>query len=128
MVTPIDNEIIELDPEEWAQMVDERARKLLGLSGEEFERRLNSGEIDIDGSPEITRVAMMLPFSMPATSRTLPRQVNVTASVLGYGPLGKSPGKSLHPYARDKTTNLQALRHAGGGTRTPDTRIMIPLL
>jgi hypothetical protein len=62
MVTLIDNEIIELDPEEWAQMVDERARKLLGLSGEEFERRLNTGEIDIDDSPEITRVAMMLPF------------------------------------------------------------------
>jgi DNA-binding NarL/FixJ family response regulator len=29
---------------------------------------------------------------------------------------------------RSALLRLQALRHAGGGTRTPDTRIMIPLL
>lgn len=52
-----------LGPEEWAQLVDEKARTLLGMSGEEFERRLNSGEIDIDDSPEVTRVAMMLPLN-----------------------------------------------------------------
>lgn len=63
MATRTDNEIRELGPEEWAQLVDEKARALLGMSGEEFERRLNSGEIDIDDSPEITRVAMMLPLS-----------------------------------------------------------------
>jgi hypothetical protein len=32
------------------------------MSGEEFERRLNAGEIDIDDSPGVTRVAMMLPL------------------------------------------------------------------
>ncbi len=63
MATRTDNEIRELGPEEWAQLVDEKARALLGMSGEEFERRLNSGEIDIDDSPEVTRVAMMLPLS-----------------------------------------------------------------
>ena len=57
-----DNEIRELGPEEWDQRVGERARKRLGVSGEEFERRLNAGEIDIDDSPDVTRVAMMLPL------------------------------------------------------------------
>jgi hypothetical protein len=60
--TRTDNEIRELSPKEWDQLVDEKARKLLGMSGEEFERRLNAGEIDIDDSPDVTRVAMMLPL------------------------------------------------------------------
>jgi hypothetical protein len=32
------------------------------MSGEEFERRLYAGEIDIDDSPAITRITMMLPL------------------------------------------------------------------
>lgn len=32
------------------------------MSGEEFERRLKAGEIDIDDSPAVTRIAMMLPL------------------------------------------------------------------
>lgn len=39
-----------------------RSRKYLGMSGEEFERRLKAGEIDIDDSPAVTRIAMMLPL------------------------------------------------------------------
>src|ERR1700686_4544144 len=62
MATRTDNEIRELSPEEWDQRVDEQARKRLGMSGEEFERRLNAGEIDIDDSPDVTRVAMRLPL------------------------------------------------------------------
>jgi hypothetical protein len=65
MATQTDNEIRELSPEEWDQLVDEKARKYLGMSGAEFERRLNAGEIDIDDSPEVTRVAMMLPLHAP---------------------------------------------------------------
>jgi hypothetical protein len=61
MTTRTDNEIRELNPEDWAQLVDEKARQYLGMSGEEFER-LNAGEIDIDDSPDVTRVAMMLPL------------------------------------------------------------------
>jgi hypothetical protein len=61
MATQTDNEIRELSPDEWAQRVDEQARKYLGMSGEEFERRLRAGEIDIDDSPAVTRLAMMLP-------------------------------------------------------------------
>jgi hypothetical protein len=30
------------------------------MSAEEFERRLNAGEIDIDDSPAVTRIAMTL--------------------------------------------------------------------
>jgi hypothetical protein len=62
MATRTDIEIRELSPEEWDQRVDEQARKRLGMSGEEFERRLRAGEIDIDDSPDVTRVAMMLPL------------------------------------------------------------------
>lgn len=65
MATRTDNEIRELSPEEWDQFVDEKARKYLGMSGAEFERRLNAGEIDIDDSTDVTRVAMMLPLDAP---------------------------------------------------------------
>jgi hypothetical protein len=67
MATRTDNAIHELGPEEWAQRVDAQARKYLGMSSDEFERRLRAGEIDIDDSPAITRIAMMLP---PGASRS----------------------------------------------------------
>lgn len=38
------------------------------MSRQEFERRLKSGEIDIDDSPAVTGVAMMLPFPAPRNS------------------------------------------------------------
>jgi hypothetical protein len=40
-------------------------------------------------------------------------------------PMGKSLGKSNVPVIRSKRLHLQAFCDAGGGTRTPDTRIMI---
>ena len=57
-----DNQIRELSPEEWDELVDEKARAYLGMSRQEFERRLKSGGIDIDDSPAVTRIAMMLPL------------------------------------------------------------------
>jgi hypothetical protein len=86
MATRTDTEIRELSPEEWDQRVDEQARKRLGMSGEEFERRLNAGEIDIDDSPDVTRVAMMLPlhathkYDTRRGRRALPRQDGAAAS------------------------------------------------
>ncbi len=62
MASRAENEIHELSPEEWAQRVDGNARRYLGMSGAEFERRLKAGEIDIDHSPAVTRIAMMLPL------------------------------------------------------------------
>jgi hypothetical protein len=41
---------------------------------------------------------------------------------------GKSLGKSTAPVIVSKRRDFQAFSDAGGGTRTPDTRIMIPLL
>jgi hypothetical protein len=66
-----DNQIRELSPERWDQLVDEKAREYLGMMGmsrQEFERRLKSGEIDIDDSLAVTRVAMMLPLAAPRNS------------------------------------------------------------
>jgi hypothetical protein len=40
-------------------------------------------------------------------------------------PIGKSLGKSTAAVILCKPSHLQAFRDAGGGTRTPDTRIMI---
>ena len=57
-----DDQIRELSPEQWDRLVDEKARAYLGMSRQEFERRLKSGEIDIDDSPAVTRIAMMLPL------------------------------------------------------------------
>ena len=58
-----DDQIRELSPEQWDRLVDEKARAYLGMSRQEFERlSLKSGEIDIDDSPAVTRIAMMLPL------------------------------------------------------------------
>jgi hypothetical protein len=67
MATRSDNEIAPLIPEirelsdaEWDQLADDKARQYFRTSAEEFERRLDAGEIDIDDDPDITRVAMLL--------------------------------------------------------------------
>jgi hypothetical protein len=54
-------EIIELTDEEWNALFDRRARKMAGMSGEEFLRRWNAGEIE-DWDPELTHLVMMIPF------------------------------------------------------------------
>ncbi len=66
-MSEMENKIRELSPDEWDQRVDERARELLGISRAEFERRLHTGEIDIDDSPAVTRIAMMLPTRAKST-------------------------------------------------------------
>ncbi len=38
--------VIELDAEGWRRFVDDKARSLLGISGEEFLRRWDAGEYD----------------------------------------------------------------------------------
>ena len=55
-------EIVELSPDEGRQLFDERARDLVGMSGEEFLRKWDAGEIeDPDRSP-IIELIMMIPF------------------------------------------------------------------
>ena len=52
-----------LSDEAWAEMLDRQARKLLGMSGEEFARRYRAGDLDHDEKhSEIVRLSMLLPF------------------------------------------------------------------
>ncbi len=56
-------ELRELDEQAGRELVDKQARKYLGMSGEEFKRRWEAGEIDADDSPDVMRVAMLLGFA-----------------------------------------------------------------
>jgi len=60
---PNDNEIRELTPEQGQQLLDDKARQYLGISGEEFRIRWEAGEIDADDEPDVMRVAMLLPLA-----------------------------------------------------------------
>jgi hypothetical protein len=54
-------QIVELTEDEWYTMFDARAREWLGMSGEEFIRRLKAGEIeDPDRTPVVKLALMML--------------------------------------------------------------------
>jgi len=63
MATSTDNEIRELTPEQGQQLLDDKARQYLGISGEEFRARWGAGEIDADDEPDVMRVAMLLPLA-----------------------------------------------------------------
>jgi hypothetical protein len=52
----------ELSAEEGRQLFDQRARQFLGMSGEEFVRRYDAGELDPDADDDVCRMAMLLPF------------------------------------------------------------------
>ncbi|HTU79488.1 MAG TPA: hypothetical protein VMF09_12090 [Solirubrobacteraceae bacterium] len=57
--TPLLPEIRELSDAEWDRLADDKARQYFGISAQEFERRLDAGEIDIE-DPDAMRVAMVL--------------------------------------------------------------------
>jgi hypothetical protein len=63
------------------------------------------------------------PFAKPGCGRRKLGESHRSATnrLLGFPRVPSGEGAT-------KTRNLQAFRDAGGGTRTPDTRIMIPLL
>ena len=54
-------------PEEGRRMFDEAARKIMGMSGEEFIRRWEAGEFDAtfdqEGSRYIDDLASLIPFA-----------------------------------------------------------------
>ncbi len=56
-----------LDKDEGREYFDARARELMGMSGEEFLRRLDAGEFDDifddPNHPEVLHLAMMRPFA-----------------------------------------------------------------
>jgi hypothetical protein len=51
----------ELTPEEAREVFEERAQRLLGLTGEEFHRRWEVGELD-PGDDRVLRLVMLLPL------------------------------------------------------------------
>ena len=54
----------EVSPEEGAALLDRRARRYLGLSGQEFLRRWEAGDYAADpDQPGVIDVAMLLPFA-----------------------------------------------------------------
>lgn len=52
----------ELTPQEGDALLDERARKLLGMSGAEFTRRYHAGELDLTND-DVVRLSMLLPVA-----------------------------------------------------------------
>jgi hypothetical protein len=48
---------------EGRQLLDEQARKFLGISGEEFLRRYDAGELNDLDRDDVLRVAMLIPFA-----------------------------------------------------------------
>lgn len=56
-------EVRELDQEAGRELLDEQARKYLGIGGQEFLRRWDAGEIDADADPDVMRVAMLAGFA-----------------------------------------------------------------
>ena len=52
----------ELTREEGRRLFDEHARRFLGMSGDEFQRRYQAGELDPDDD-NVLRVALLLPFA-----------------------------------------------------------------
>jgi hypothetical protein len=55
-------EVDVIDEAEGKRLVDEKARKVLGISGEEFVRRWEAGEIPDPDRTEVIAIYMMLPF------------------------------------------------------------------
>lgn len=49
---------------EGREILDRQARKYLGMSGEEFLRKYEAGEISTDCS-DVMRVSMLIPFATP---------------------------------------------------------------
>ena len=54
--------IVELDREEGRRMLDERTRRMLGMTLEQFEAAYDAGTLDRD-RPEVEHLIMLLPFA-----------------------------------------------------------------
>lgn len=56
-------ELYYVTPEEGAEILDRMARKYMGMSGEEFTRMYEAGEIEDSCRSEVARVAILIPLS-----------------------------------------------------------------
>lgn len=56
-------EVQELSVEDGAALFDKTARKLLGISGDEFLVRWDRGDYENEERMTVTKVAMLIPFA-----------------------------------------------------------------
>ena len=68
MAAVVQQSVQELDPEEGRALLDRQAERYLGMSGIEFMRAWEAGELDPDANPDVARVAMLVPFGRPDAS------------------------------------------------------------
>ncbi len=63
-MNPITSEpgVVELSREEGREMLDERTRRELGMTLEEFEAAYDAGTLDMN-RPEVEHLVMLLPFA-----------------------------------------------------------------
>ncbi len=52
----------ELTPEESRELFNRQAERYLNMTGDEFVRAWDAGELDPDSSPDVMRIAMLLPL------------------------------------------------------------------
>lgn len=57
------HEAPELTLEEGRELFDQRARKFLGISGEEFLRKWDAGEYMDSDDPKVSSMAVLIPFA-----------------------------------------------------------------
>lgn len=55
--------LTEVSRAEGRALLDRAARRDLGISGDEFLRRLDAGDYDGDEDPAVTSVEMLVPFA-----------------------------------------------------------------
>lgn len=59
--------VTEVTPEQGRAVFDIRCRRLLGISGETFLERWDSGVYSWDSEDGVTSVAMLIPFARPSS-------------------------------------------------------------
>ena len=57
------NDAVELTREQGKELFDRRAWKLLGISGEDFLRRWDSGDFMNSDDPKVSTLAVLIPFT-----------------------------------------------------------------
>ncbi|MGB6058529.1 MAG: hypothetical protein WBF71_09705 [Microthrixaceae bacterium] len=61
------DDLIEMDDEQWLEMLDDAARRNLGMSGSEFLAKYEAREFgDFDDDGDVMRVAALVPFDRRA--------------------------------------------------------------
>ncbi|HEX5199733.1 hypothetical protein ACFQS1_28195 [Paractinoplanes rhizophilus] len=57
------SDVVELTPEQGRELFDRRARKLLGITGDEFLARWDSGDFMNSDDPKVSSLAVLIPFT-----------------------------------------------------------------